>query len=186
MTVSEAEVSKYIARAHDGSNMPRPPWSRSVYRELIEAEQPQAQAKSAEATELRQLRQRVAQLERMVLGKNAVLLRVVGKAIGQTHKAIDGQIKAIADREPVPIPLPVLDQHDRPTMRYCGLWSATKAYQPGDTATFNGGGWVAQIGSTGLKPGDGVGWKLAVKSDTASLRAIVKDEVTRQLKGARR
>ena len=36
----------------------------------------------------------------------------------------------------------------------------------------------------GVKPSDGeTAWRLAVKSDTASLRAIVKDEVTRQLGG---
>jgi hypothetical protein len=35
----------------------------------------------------------------------------------------------------------------------------------------------------GVRPGAGeTGWRLAVKSDTASLRAIVKDEVRKQLR----
>ena len=34
--VTEAEVSDYIERAHAGSNMPNPRWSRDVYRELLE------------------------------------------------------------------------------------------------------------------------------------------------------
>ena len=183
--VTEAEVSAYIERAHDGSNMSKPPFERSVYREMLEAGQQQAaqvQAKTAEAAEIKQLRQRVAALERMVIGKDSTLIKAVGTALGRNRREIEALLEA---REPVPIPLPVLDQQDRPTMRYCGLWGATKQYRPGDVVTYNGGGWVAQIISTGLKPGDGVGWKLAVKSDTASLRAIVKDEVKKQLDGRR-
>ena len=54
--------------------------------------------------------------------------------------------------------------------------------------TCNGAGWIAMSAmGAGVKPGVGeTGWRLAVKSDTASLRALVKDEVARQLKGGRR
>ena len=183
--VTEAEVSDYIEQAHAGSNMSRPPWSRSFYRELLEdgqRQQAQVQAKTAEAQEIKQLRQRVAKLERMVLGKNAILLKVVGTALGRSRRDIDDRIKALEDRAPVPIPLPVLDQHDRPTMHYAGLWNATKSYQSGDLATHNGSGWVAQINSTGLKPGDGVGWKLAIKGDPSHLKGLVQAEVRKQLR----
>ena len=165
------------------------PWFSKFYlaehrvRARMEAAKVAPPAPAADQEELRQLRARVAKLERMVLGREAVLLKVVGTALGEVHGELDSQIKAIADRAPMPIPLPILDQPDRPQMRYCGLWDRTKAYRPGDLATYNGGGWVAQIGSTGLKPGDGMGWRLAVKSDTAQLRSLVKDEVKRQMGG---
>ena len=139
-------------------------------------------APAADPEELQQLRRRVAKLERMVLGKNAILLEVVGQVLGETHGELEGRIKAVEDREPVPIPLPVLDQHDHPTMRYAGLWNATKSYQPGDLTTHNGSGWVAQITSTGLKPGDGVGWKLAIKGDPSHLKGLVQAEVRKQLR----
>ena len=42
-------------------------------------------APAADPEELQQLRRRVAKLERMVLGKNAILLKVVGQALGVTH-----------------------------------------------------------------------------------------------------
>ena len=70
-------------------------------------------------------------------------------------------------------------------MRYAGLWNATKSYQPGDLVTHNGSGWVAQINSTGLKPGDGVGWKLAIKGDPSHLKGLVQAEVRKQLGGRR-
>ena len=142
-------------------------------------------APAADPEELQQLRRRVAKLERMVLGKNAVLLKAVGTAIGRSRREIEDRVKALEDRAPVPIPLPLLDQHDRPTMRYAGLWNATKSYQSGDLATHNGSGWVAQIDSTGLKPGDGVGWKLAIKGDPSHLKGLVQAEVRKQLGGRR-
>ena len=183
--VTEAQLDDYIATHR--ADVPST-FSRSFWREQAEASQHQhrqVQAKSTEAAEIKQLRERVRRLERMVLGEKAILLKAVGRAIGQTHKAIDGQLKAIEDREPIPISLPVLDQHDRPTMRYAGIWSATKAYQPGDLATYNGSGWVAQIGSKGLRPGDGTGWKLAVKGDPSRLKGLVQAEVHKQLQERR-
>ncbi len=142
-------------------------------------------APAADPEELQQLRRRVATLEKMVLGEKAILLKVVGRAIGLTHKAIDGKIKAVADAAPVPLPLP---DWNNPTVHYCGLWNSKSLYGPGAMVTCNGAGWIAMSAmGAGVKPGVGeTGWRLAVKSDTASLRAIVKDEVTRQLKGARR
>ena len=185
--VTEAEVSDYIERAHAGSNMPNPRWSRDVYRELLEDGQQhvaQMQAKSAEAAEIRHLRQRVAALERMVIGKNAVLLKVVGTAIGRAHRESDERIEALENREPVPLPM---DDWNNPTVHYCGLWNAKNLYGPGAMVTCNGAGWIAMSAmAAGVKPGVGeTGWRLAVKSDTANLRAIVKDEVKKQLGGRR-
>ena len=51
--------------------------------------------------------------------------------------------------------------------------------------TSNGAGWIAMSAmGAGVRPGDGeTAWRLAVKSDTASLRSLVKDEVRKQLGG---
>ena len=183
--VTEAEVSDYIEQAHSGSNMPRPPWSRSFYREQLEAGQQhsaQVRAEAAEAQEIKQLRERVAKLERMVLGKNAVLLKVVGTALGRSRREIEDRVKVIEDREPVPLPLP---HWNNPTVHYCGLWNSANIYGPGAMVTKDGACWIATSAmAAGVKPGDGpTGWRLAVKSDTASLRALVKDEVRKQLGG---
>ena len=47
-------------------------------------------APAADPEELQQLRRRVAKLERMVLGKNAILLKVVGQAIGRDARRARG------------------------------------------------------------------------------------------------
>ena len=94
----------------------------------------------------------MAKLERMVLGKNGILLKAVGKAIGQASKEIDGQIKALEDRA-VPIPLPLPDRND-PTVRYCGLWNSKSLYGPGAMVTCNGAGWIAMSAmGAGSSPG---------------------------------
>ena len=132
-------------------------------------------APAADPEELQQLRRRLAKLERMVLGKDAILLKAVGMALGELRQEIE-------DREPVPLARPLTD----PIVHYCGLWNSTRLYSPGAMVTCNGAAWIAMSAmGVGVKPGDGeTAWRLAVKSDTASLRALVKDEVRKQL-GAR-
>jgi hypothetical protein len=189
MPVSETELDEYIERSRpDSLNYPSS-FSRELFwRPQAEAD-PQRRAQAAakadeaqvEAREIAQLRQRVAQLERMVLGKNAILVKAVGMAIGQSHGELERRVGAIEAREPLPVALPVLDQ-DRPVLRYAGLWSSEKSYQAGDLITFNGAAWVSLINSQGLRPGDGMAWKLAVKGDPTHLKALVKNEIQRQLK----
>jgi hypothetical protein len=176
--VTEAEVSAYIKQAHAGSNMPRPPWSRSVYRELLEAGQRHRTGIAAEAQELKQLRRKVAELERFM--QNG-LLEAVGTELGNMYRQLEDRINVVENRDPVPIALPILEQEGRPVMRYAGLWDNRKSYEAGDLITYNGGAWVSLINSQGLRPGDGVAWKLAIKSDLAQLRRTVREEVQRQL-----
>jgi hypothetical protein len=176
--VTEAEVSDYIEQAHAGSNMPRPPWSRSVYRELLEAGQRHRTGIAAEAQELKQLRRKVAELERFM--QNG-LLEAVGTELGNMYRQLEDRIKVVENRDPVPLPVP---DWNTPTVHYCGLWNVKHLYGPGAMVTKDGACWIAMSAmAAGVKPGDGpTGWRLAVKSDTASVRSIVKDEVRRQLR----
>jgi hypothetical protein len=164
------------------------PWFSKFYvaqgivqarRDAAKAEPPPAPA--ADPEELRQLRRRVAKLERMVLGEKAIMLKAIGTALGETHRKIDDRIDALENREPVS--LPVADWNN-PTVYYCGLWNTKHLYGPGAMVTYNGAGWIAMSAmAAGVRPGAGeTGWRLAVKSDTASLRTVVRDEVRRQLR----
>jgi hypothetical protein len=137
--------------------------------------------------ELQQIRRRLAKLERMVIGENATLLKAVGTVLGEAHGEIEQRLKALEDREPIALPSAddVATIERGPGLYYCGLWNATTRYAPGAMVTKDGAAWIAMTAmAAGTKPGDGpTGWRLAVKSDTASLRAIVKDEVKKQLGG---
>jgi hypothetical protein len=138
-------------------------------------------APATDPEELRQLRRRVAKLERMVLGEKAILLKAVGTVLGETHGELEDRIKVLEDREPVALPVP---DWNNPTVHYCGLWNAKHLYGPGALVTYNGAGWIAMSAmGAGVRPGAGeTGWRLAIKSDTSALRSIVKDEVRKQLR----
>jgi hypothetical protein len=138
-------------------------------------------APASEPAELRQLRRRVAKLEKGLLTENGWFVKAVGQAIGEVHGELEDRIKAIEDREPVPLPVP---DWNNPTVHYCGLWNAKHLYGPGALVTYNGAGWIAMSAmGAGVRPGAGeTGWRLAIKSDTSALRSIVKDEVRKQLR----
>ncbi|MER9733043.1 hypothetical protein [Mesorhizobium sp. M0217] len=51
----------------------------------------------------------------------------------------------------------------RPQLEYRGVWKSTDAYRRGDLTTYDGSMWHAQVGSQGLVPGQGEGWRLCVK-----------------------
>jgi hypothetical protein len=51
----------------------------------------------------------------------------------------------------------------RPSFEYQGTWDATKTYTVGDFVTSSGSLWHAEMISTGVRPGSGSAWKLAVK-----------------------
>ena len=53
----------------------------------------------------------------------------------------------------------------RPTLKFCGIYSDTKAYAPGDCATRQGGLWACKTATTG--PFDHAAWQLAVKKGDA-------------------
>lgn len=52
---------------------------------------------------------------------------------------------------------------EKPSLRYCGVWSATTEYAENSFVTYGGSCWAAMIRSTGIRPGDGNVWRLAVK-----------------------
>jgi hypothetical protein len=143
-------------------------------------------APAADPEELRQLRRRVAKLERMVLGKDAILLKAVGTVLGETHGELEDRIKVLESREPIALPSAddVAAIERGPGLFYAGLWSSTMSYAPGAMVTKDGAAWIAMTAmAAGIKPGDGpTGWRLAVKSDTSALRPIVRDEVKKQLR----
>jgi hypothetical protein len=187
MTVSEAELDFYIEQ-HRPDAIHYTPFTRDFWREQAEAaEQHRARtlAKTtkadATAADVAQLRRRAAELERMVLGEKAILVEAVGTLLGKTHGELESRIKVLEGRDPVSLPVP---DWNNPTVHYCGLWNAKHLYGPGALVTYNGAGWIAMSAmGAGVRPGAGeTGWRLAVKSDTASLRAIVKDEVRKQLR----
>jgi hypothetical protein len=92
-------------------------------------------------------------------------------------EAIEGYVGRPLD-EPDAIP-PIFEQNG--IMRDAGVWRSDRSYHKGDLATHGGSAWVATIGSTGMKPGDGSAWRLAAKSDLSALRRAVRDEVRRAL-----
>jgi hypothetical protein len=49
-------------------------------------------------------------------------------------------------------------------LKYCGSWNSARSYKRGNFTTSGGSLWHAEIDSTGVRPGDGDTWKLAVKS----------------------
>jgi hypothetical protein len=155
--------------------------AQGIVRARMDAAKAEPSPALAAAEELRQLRRRVAKLERMVLGEKAIMLKAIGTALGETHREIDDRIDALENREPVPLSVP---DWNNPTVHYCGLWNSKNLYGPGAMVTYNGGGWVAMSAmGAGVRPGDGeTAWRLAIKSDTASVRSIVKDEVRKQLR----
>jgi hypothetical protein len=189
MALTETELNTYIETHRSSLIHYTPPWSREFWREQAEADRQhktkiaaEAQAKTAAAAEVAQLRRRVAEIEQGLLAEDGWFVKAVGQTIGEIRRELEERIKTLENREPVPLPLPVLDQQGRPVLRYAGLWSSEKSYQAGDLATFNGSGWVALIDSRGLRPGDGMSWKLAVKGDPTHLKALVRDEVRKQLR----
>jgi len=51
----------------------------------------------------------------------------------------------------------------RPTLRYAGVWNASSTYLRGTFVTFAGSTWHTDQETTGVRPGDGAIWRLAVK-----------------------
>ncbi|MHC2373367.1 chitodextrinase [Bradyrhizobium diazoefficiens] len=57
----------------------------------------------------------------------------------------------------------IKELESRPTLCYRGIWDASRTYQPGSFVTHSGSVWHADVQSTGIRPGEGGFWKLAVK-----------------------
>ena len=88
----------------------------------------------------------------------AVISGIAPQIIGR----ISASILPIA-RELQQLKTKMLDIADR-GIRYRGVYQPSESYGRGDVTTCDGGLWIATGQSTGVKPGAGVMWQLAVKS----------------------
>ncbi|TPN38688.1 hypothetical protein FKO01_05000 [Mesorhizobium sp. B2-3-3] len=57
----------------------------------------------------------------------------------------------------------IAELESKPSVEYRGVWSAAQTYKHGHLVTHKGSVWHADIESTGLAPGEGTGWKMAVR-----------------------
>jgi hypothetical protein len=91
------------------------------------------------------------------------LIASIGAVIGQANKELRAEIETLQRR-------PVL--HDG------GVWRDDHGYDAGSLVTYNGGGWIAQRDTNaGERPGTSPGFRLAVKSDLAEVRKVVRAEL---------
>lgn len=58
-----------------------------------------------------------------------------------------------------------------PPMRYAGIWSEGKEYQPGHVATHSSALWVCTKG-TKTKPGDSADWHLLERGALTNKQAV--------------
>jgi hypothetical protein len=171
----------------EASGLTFAPWfcrfylAQGIVRARMDAAKTEPRQAPAADADLQTLRKRVATLEQGLLAEDGWFVKAVGQVIGEMHAELERRIAGLENSAPVPLPVP---DWNNPTVHYCGLWNAKLLYGPGALVTFNGAGWIAMSAmGAGVRPGAGeTGWRLAVKSDTASLRAIVKDEVRKQLR----
>ncbi|GAB9214381.1 hypothetical protein BDS110ZK18_42890 [Bradyrhizobium diazoefficiens] len=96
---------------------------------------------------------------------------IEAKVSPQRRAEIEGFVKSLA---PVigdfvlaaitPLKERIKELESRPTLRYLGIWDASRTYPRGSFVTFSGSVWHAETENTGVRPGEGGNiWKLAVK-----------------------
>jgi hypothetical protein len=165
MTVSEEALTDWIERCWPpGGAYPRPPWDRSVFRELFESEQ-RDRAKAAESSELAQLRRIVERQGREI----AKLRRELRETVATIADGVGEALPAWRESEHIP--------------RYRGVWSASEHYRTADEVTHAGARWHASAAIVpGVKPGAGdTPWQLTHKSDDARMRKLIREELQREV-----
>lgn len=96
---------------------------------------------------------------------------IEAKVSPQRRAEIEGFVKSLA---PVigdfvlaaitPLKERIKALESRPTLRYLGIWDASRTYPPGSFTTHSGSVWYTDMETTGIRPGEGGNiWKLAVK-----------------------
>jgi hypothetical protein len=70
---------------------------------------------------------------------------------------------AVSEQRIVEIEAHVIELRQAPTMKYLGVWDLERTYFVGDFVTDDGSLWHCDKACTGVRPGDGVCWVLAVK-----------------------
>ncbi|RVC80208.1 hypothetical protein EN745_13620 [Mesorhizobium sp. M4A.F.Ca.ET.022.05.2.1] len=69
--------------------------------------------------------------------------------LGERCKALEARVKEL---------------EERPATQYRGVWANEETYKRGDMITHGGSTWHCELdASRGVRPGDGVGWRLMVK-----------------------
>ncbi|MDA9407431.1 hypothetical protein [Bradyrhizobium sp. CCBAU 45384] len=95
---------------------------------------------------------------------------IEAKVSPQRRAEIEGFVKSLA---PVigdfvlaaitPLKERIKELESRPTLRYLGIWDAARTYPAGTFVTHGGSIWHTGTETTGVRPGEGGFWKLAVK-----------------------
>jgi hypothetical protein len=98
--------------------------------------------------------------------------RAVEARVSPERRAeIEGLVKSLA---PVigdfvlaaitPLKERIKELESRPTLRYLGIWDASRTYPPGSFTTHAGSVWHTDVEVVGVRPGEGGNiWRLAVK-----------------------
>jgi len=122
---------------------------------LAEAQGSTAQALASLRAENRDLRRRLAKLERLVAPKG-VLMAGIGDALGRTRKDLERQIEVVDARR----------------LKFCGVYEPGATYEPGSLVTRSGGLWHASK-ATRETPGASSDWSLCVKSKSLEREPVV-------------
>jgi hypothetical protein len=107
--------------------------------------------------ELQQLRRRMAKLEKMVLGENAILLKAIGTALGEAQGELERRIAGL-ERQ--------LNDIEQTRLRFMGVHEPGRRYSRGVLVVRNGSLWHCN-GDTSETPGRSNDWQLAVKQGEA-------------------
>jgi hypothetical protein len=135
-------------------------------REDAALEEQAKRSARTETSRVTQLERRVRQLEALLgvgCADGGPLVKAIGHSIGRAKDELRRELDELKHR-------PVL--HD------AGVWRDDHGYDAGSLVTYNGGGWIAQRGTApGERPGASPGFRLAIKSDLAEVRKVVKAEL---------
>ncbi|WP_441232581.1 hypothetical protein [Bradyrhizobium sp. 1200_D9_N1_1] len=95
---------------------------------------------------------------------------IEAKVSPQQRAEIEGLVKSLAPvigefvlKATAPLKARIKELESRPALRYLGIWDAWRTYPPGSFVTHAGSVWHAETENTGVRPGEGGFWKLAVK-----------------------
>ena len=83
-------------------------------------------------------------------------------------KAIAPPIVEILKRTVDPLKARIAALEQRPTSKYCGIHQPEPVYEEGSLCTKGGSLWIATRQTAGRPGGDDSGWRLIVKSGTAT------------------
>jgi hypothetical protein len=92
----------------------------------------------------------------------AIIEAVCSGIVPEIADFIDNRIKALRD-EIKKLTSQVDELQNRPTLLDAGVWEQGKTYRAGSLVSHQGGGWIAQAETKGVRPGDGGLWRLAIK-----------------------